>query len=87
MAAAVFVAKHYSGTASTTPAKVTLGRRGHHIVIKNLDGTNLLKISFDGGRNFFTLQKGETLNFDVAFHYFYVLSDANAAWCALVSEG
>jgi hypothetical protein len=83
-------ASHYNGTATTTPAKVALKRPpGQSIRIRNLDTTNNLLVSFDGGTNFATIKPtDQPIVLDVLFHYFYVQSSASTvAYDALVSEG
>lgn len=80
--------KHYSGTATTTPAKITLTKLGQHLTIANRDGTNLLQISFDSGNSFYSIPVNTTFSEDVLFHYFYIKSSASTiAWTAVVSEG
>jgi hypothetical protein len=81
--------RHYSGTApaGSAPQKVALTRRGVGISITNKDGTNLLEISFDGGRNFYPIYATKEFKGDALMHFFYVRSSAGAAWSAVVAEG
>jgi len=84
-------ASHRSGTATTTPFKVTTTgtKRGFRLVLRNTDATNDVEVSFDSGRNFFPLPQGEVpLHLDIAFHFFFVRSDTGTAtWSALLFEG
>lgn len=49
-------AVHYNGTAgSGTISQILFARQAQHIHVRNLDGTNGLDVSFDGGHNFCTI--------------------------------
>lgn len=48
---------HYNGTAgSGTVSQILFARQAQHIHVRNLDGTNGLDVSFDGGKNFCTIK-------------------------------
>lgn len=90
MSAQVFNVKHYNGTATTTPTKVALNRKGFSMVLANLDtvGNSTVEVSFDGGAKYFTLQAGyPPIRIQGQFFYFWVKSDGNADYCAIVEEG
>lgn len=74
---------------NTAPAKVQLARKAQHIKIANLDATNSLLVSFDGGFTFFTIKAGAPpQDFDCQLHAFWVQSSAGTvAWCAVTNEG
>lgn len=55
---------HYNGTANTSPVDVNLGATTRHVLIQNLDNTNVLQVSFDGGTNYYTVQTLSTLELD-----------------------
>jgi len=81
---------HYSGAATTTPAKVTLSvGLAQRINVRNLDGTNGLDVSFDGGRSFYTiLATSVPLDIACSLHFFWVRSTAAVVnWCAVTNEG
>lgn len=82
--------RHVNGSATTTPTKVSVNRGiGQYIRIANLDGTNGLEVSFDGGRNFFTISAGDPpLDVAALFHWFHVRSTAaTVAYTAILGEG
>lgn len=70
--------QHANGTATTTPAKVSVKRGvAQWIRIGNLDATNNLEVSFDGGTNYYTIEPGDPpFEADALFHFFYVRSSA-----------
>ena len=57
-------AKHYNGTATTTPATITFTPTGKSIFIQNTASSNNLLISFDAGSNFKTLKPSEAFSID-----------------------
>ncbi len=84
--------RHASGTATTDPndSKISVNRGvAQFIAIKNTDTTNALEISFNGGRNFFTIPQGsDPLKLNVLFRFIYLRSNAGTAtWSALIGEG
>ena len=69
---------HANGTATTTPAKISVKRGvGQWVRIGNLDGTNNLEVSFDGGVNYYTIEPGDPpFEAPALFHFFFVRSSA-----------
>lgn len=85
---------HYNGDAVVTPAKVSLtargdrARKGFRIRIKNLDTTDDLEISFDGGAHFYPIWPAEELAMPANFHYFFVRASAGTVpYRAIVAQG
>ncbi|TDI97051.1 MAG: hypothetical protein E2O29_02095 [Deltaproteobacteria bacterium] len=58
------VAEHHNGTATTTPANVTFTGTSKAILIDNLDASNNLLVSFDGGANTKTVLPGQSLSIE-----------------------
>jgi len=82
--------RHVNGAATTTPTKVSVNRGlGQYIRIANLDGTNNLEVSFNGGGNYYSILPGHPpLDVDAQFHFFYVRSNTGTVnWSALIGEG
>jgi len=78
-------AHHFNGTATTTPAKVELGRLMQHLNIRNLDTTDGLEVSFNGGQSFYTIPAGQFLSESVRKHEFWVRATAGTVdYCAIV---
>ena len=83
-------ATHRNGTATATPAKVTTKRgRGFRLLLRNLDGTNPLDVSFDSGKTFYTIEADGKFDEDVSFHFFYVRRGgaADVDYSAVIFEG
>lgn len=57
-------AKHYNGTATTTPATVTFTPAGKSIFIHNTASSGNLLLSFDAGTTFKTILPGATFSID-----------------------
>ena len=58
------VAEHHNGTATTTPANVPFSGTSKSILIDNLDASNNLLVSFDGGSNTKTILPGQSLSIE-----------------------
>lgn len=56
--------EHHNGTATTSPATVTLAHRVMTLLIDNLSTSNKLGVSFDGGSTYKTLNAGANLGID-----------------------
>lgn len=71
-------AKHFNDTATTTPAAVDLGTGVVYLHIENLDDTNDLLVSFDGGSNYKTIGETKSLSIDVSARTIFVKSSAGS---------
>lgn len=69
-------ARHFNGTATTAPATIDMGTGVVSLIIDNLDVTNNLLISFDGGTLFKTLGVGKTLSMEISTTKLVVKSSA-----------
>ena len=78
----------FTGTATTTAAKVSLNKKGHGLKLKNLGAHDLL-ISFNGSSDFYTIAKDEpAFNMDGDFFYFWIKSGAATVdYCATALTG
>lgn len=76
MSDAASIAKHFNGSATTTAAPVDVGTGVAAIVIENMDATNNLLVSFDGGTTFKTVKPGIILTVDVSTRNLVVKSSA-----------
>ena len=81
--------RHVNGTAATAYTKIAVKRGiGQYAKIANLDGTNSLEVSFDGGTNYFTINATDTsLEVNALFHYLFIRSTAGAAYSIIIGEG
>ena len=82
--------RNVNGAATTTPERVSVARGlGQYLRISNLDATNNLEISFDGGRNFYTISPTDPpLDVNAIYHFFFVKSSTGTVnWAALLGEG
>lgn len=85
-----FRVRHAAGTATTTPAKVSVNRGiGVYLRITNLDATNNLEVSFDNGATYHPiLPASPTLEIHARFYFFKVRSSASTVeYSALICEG
>ena len=84
-------ATHRSGTATSTPTKVTTRRgRGFRLLIRNTEaaGGETLNVSFDSGNTYYPIPPQEELKEDIAFHFFYVTGTGlGAGYKAIILEG
>ncbi len=71
-------AKHFNGTATTTPDTVELVVGVVSILIDNLDVTNDLLVSFDRGAKFKTIGEGRSLSIDTSTRSLVVKSSAGS---------
>ena len=71
-------ARHFDGTATTSPANVDVGTGVISILIENLVDTNDLLVSFDGGSKFKTIGTSKSLVLDVATRLLVVKSSAGS---------
>jgi hypothetical protein len=81
---------HYNGTASTAGDRVAIVRGpAQRINVRNIDGANPLEISFDGGRNFYTLPINSfPLDMSCMLHFFVVRGvGGTAKYCIVTNEG
>lgn len=54
------------------------------LIITNTDGANGLRVSFDGGTNYYTIAANQEKTFDVAVEFFHVQSTSSSTtWKAL----
>ena len=83
--------RHVGNTAlDTTGDKVSVNRGiGQYVRLSNLDPTNDLEVSFDNGRNFYSVGPADPpLEVNALFHFFLVrASAATIAYVGLVGEG
>ena len=81
--------RHVNGTAAAAYTKIAVKRGiGQYAKIANLDGTNSLEVSFDGGTNYFTIMATDTsLEVNALFHYLFVRSTAGADYSIIIAEG
>jgi len=70
--------KHINGAANTTAADVNLGVGVNSITIENMDATNNLLVSFDGGATFKTLGIGKSVSLEVSVGKIMVKSSAGS---------
>lgn len=69
---------HDNFSTSTSPATKTLPARCSAVFIENMDTTDNIRISFDGGTLFKDVKPGKALSIDVAFITSYIIkSSAN----------
>ena len=54
----------YTGNANIVKATVTFASAAKHIQVENMDGTDNIYISFDGGTKWRTIQPGYTIDID-----------------------
>lgn len=71
--AAANVVRHDNYTATTTPTTKTPIDQANFLLIENLDATNSILISFDGGVTFKTLAPGKFLGMEVSQLLSYVV--------------
>jgi len=79
-------AKHFNGTATTSPAEVDFGMRSRSILVENMEsdgppgpsGTDLL-LSLDGGANYKTLDPGSILTAEVELASVWVKTTGGSA--------
>ena len=72
------IARHFNGTATVTPDPVDMGTGVVSVFIDNLDLTNDLLVSFDGGSNFKTVGEGRSLSIDISVSTVTVKSSAGS---------
>ena len=82
--------RHASGSVGTVAEKVSVNRGlGQYIRISNTHATQDFQISFNGGRDYYTIASGDPpLDVVALFHFFYVKgSGASTTYEALIGEG
>ena len=80
-------ATHHNGTATSTPEKVSTVRgRGMRLVMTNHEaiGGNMLEVSFDAGKTYFSIPPQTMFREPITFHEFYV--KGSGAYSALLFE-
>lgn len=70
---------HFNGTATTTITQVDFNKTAMDFAITNLDDTNNLLISFDGGRKSFVVLPETTFHAKIFAHSMHVSSNAGTA--------
>jgi len=61
---------------------------GHGLHLTNTDAVLAINVSFNGGRNYYPVNSGQSLILnDIVLHYFNLVSTGAATWVALVKEG
>ena len=81
---------HHAGVASVLGDKIAIIKGpAQRINIRNIDGANALQVSFDGGRNFYTMPLNSVpLEMSCMLHFFHVRGlGGTAAWCAVTNAG
>lgn len=82
--------RHHNGDATTSGSKISVNRGiGQYIRISNLDSTNDLEVSFNGGRDFYTIQPGDPpLEVNALFYFVRVRSSSSTVkYSAIIGEG
>lgn len=80
--------KHYAGSVGTTAAVISFAKQAQYIVVNNIDSTESLGISFDGGRTLFTLLKGQMVSIPCLANSITVIGVGGTAdYCIMTNEG
>ena len=70
---------HFEGSAPTAGEKINPRKLIQRVIVRNVDGANTLGISFNGGRSYFSIPPGESLEEDILAHFLYIRGEGGAA--------
>lgn len=71
--------EHFNGAATTSNTTITFGNYSKSILLHNVDGSNNLLVSFDGGVHFKTLAPGIAMAIEVRRSSFIQKSNTGTA--------